>query len=69
MALDLLLEEAQGMSEDSLMEVVRFMRFVKQENNISAPQISADGKPVIRKPGLYKDQIFISDDFDAPLDD
>ena len=33
MALELLLEEAQGMSEASLMEVVRFMRFVKQENN------------------------------------
>ena len=31
MALELLLEEAQGMSEASLMEVVRFMRFVKQE--------------------------------------
>ena len=69
MGLDLLLEEAQGMSEASLMEVVRFMRFVKQENNISASNVSADNKTVIRKPGLYKNQIRMADDFDALLDD
>jgi hypothetical protein len=73
MALELLLEEAQGMSEASLMEVVRFMRFVKQENNRdlkeSIPYLPEDNKPVFRKPGLYKGQIVMADDFDAPLDD
>ena len=73
MALELLLEEAQGMSEASLMEVVRFMRFVKQENNRdlkeSIPYLPEDNKLVFRKPGLYKGQIVMADDFDAPLDD
>lgn len=70
MAIDLLLEEAQGMSEASLMEVVRFMRFVKQENEKSRMASSVQsGNPVIRKPGLYKDMIFMADDFDDPIDD
>ena len=73
MALELLLEEAQGMSEASLMEVVRFMRFVKLENhNASENSILLEkegSKPAIRKPGLYKGQIRIADDFDAPVDD
>ena len=33
MALDLLLQEAQGLSEDALMQVVRFMRFMKTESS------------------------------------
>ena len=68
MALDLLLEEAQGMSEASLMEVVRFMRFVKSENKKnSAESASPDvegSSHVIRKPGLYKGQIKMADDFE-----
>ena len=72
-ALDLLLEEAQGMSEASLMEVVRFMRFVKMENNGNPEEpVShyAEGSSnVIRKPGLYKGLIKMADDFDAPLED
>ena len=70
MAIDLLLEEAQGMSEASLMEVVRFMRFVKQENEKCRMASSVQsGNPVIRKPGLYKDMIFMADDFDDPIGD
>jgi hypothetical protein len=49
------------------------MRFVKQENNrdlkVSIPYLPEDNKPVFRKPGLYKGQIVMADDFDAPLDD
>lgn len=73
MALDLLLEEAQGMSEASLMEVVRFMRFVKMENNENLEESvshNVEGNStVIRKPGLYKGLIKMADDFNAPLED
>ena len=34
MALDVLIQEAQGLTEESLMEVVRFMRFIKSEHNL-----------------------------------
>ena len=68
MAYELLLAEAQGMSEATLMEVVRFMQFIKKEKANS--EISeTDEKPVIRKAGKYRGQIVIADDFDAPLEE
>lgn len=71
MALDLLIQEAQGLSEDALMEVVRFMKFIKAENanDMNARESgSKDGKRIFRKAGKYRGQIWIADDFDAPLD-
>ena len=32
MAIDILLHEAQGLPEDALMEVVRFVKFIKSES-------------------------------------
>lgn len=64
MALELLLAEAQGMSEDAIMEVVRFVRFMKEESRRS----SQPEAPVIRKAGKYRGMIAMTDDFDEPLD-
>ena len=71
MALDLLIQEAQGLSEDALMEVIRFMKFIKAENanDMNAGKSdSKDSKRIFRKAGKYRGQIWIADDFDAPLD-
>ena len=73
MAIDLILQEARGMTDDALMEVVHFMRYLKIESLRSTMDGSAEktaaGKRVIREPGLYAGKIQIADDFDAPIDD
>ena len=68
MALELILQEAQGLSEESLMEVLRFMRFIKAEStNVSASDAAQGDSPKRRKAGQYQGQILMSDDFDAPM--
>ena len=73
MTLDLVLREAEGMSEEALLEVLHFMRFIKTEplNRINPKQAPtmADGKTIYRKAGLRRGQIWMAEDFDAPLDD
>ncbi len=69
MALDMIIQEAEGMSDEALMEVVRFMRFIKIETcNIPASDIDISKKK-IRSAGIYRGQGWMSDDFDEPLDD
>lgn len=69
MALDMIIQEAEGMSDEALMEVVRFMRFIKIEaRDIPASDIDI-GKKKIRSAGIYRGQGWMSDDFDEPLDD
>ena len=70
MELEILIDEAKDMSEDTLMQVVQYMRFLKWEK--LQPEDPADGqekKTVYRQPGLYQGMIHITDDFDAPLAD
>lgn len=71
MALDMIIQEAKGMSDEALMEVVRFMKFIKLESrNISASTSDTGvGKKRIRSAGMYRGQGWMSDDFDEPLDD
>ena len=73
MLIDMLLQEAKGMTDDAILEVVRFIQFLKiaPVKNVSsfAAQAGNEGKKVYRKPGLYKEQIKIADGFDDPLDD
>ena len=68
MALELLIAEAQDMPDDALMEVVRFVRFIKEEARRAASAAPKE-QPIIRKAGKYRGKIVIADDFDAPLDD
>ena len=67
MALDLILQEAQGLSEESLMEVLRFMKFIKAEGMKTADTKRETEHSTDRKAGLYRGQIWMADDFDAPL--
>ena len=67
MAMDILLQEAQGLSDETLMEVIRFMRFIKTENEKQSGTHAIDGSEHLRKAGLYRGQIQMSKDFDAPL--
>ncbi len=64
MAYELLLQEAQGMSESALMEVVRFMKFIKSETG-NAPAEQPDR--AVRRAGTYRGEIRMAEDFDAPL--
>lgn len=66
MAIDLLLQEAQGLSEESLMEVVRFMQFIKAERKNNA-SFAAQAEQSRRQAGLYQGMIRMTEDFDAPL--
>ena len=73
MPLDMLLQEAKGMTDDALMEVVHFMQFIKttpmKPVSVVVTSIDDHQEKVYREPGLYKDQIKMSEGFDDPLDD
>ena len=73
MPLDMLLQEAKGMTDDTLMEVVHFMQFLKiapvKSAAVYASPMDSHEKKIYREPGLYKDQIRIAEGFDDPLDD
>ena len=67
MALDLILQEAKGMSDEELMEVLRYMRFIKIESIRN--EETKQEKRKIRTGGIYHGKIRIAEDFDEPLDD
>ena len=74
MPLDMILqEETKGLTEEAMMEVIRFVRFMKAETGVERrPNPLSDTERVrekYRKAGLYKGQGWMSEDFDAPLDD
>ena len=73
MPIDALIQEAKGMTDETLMEVVHFMQYLKiaplRKSSFSFAFAGESKKTVYRKPGLYKDQIRIAAGFDDPLDD
>ncbi len=73
MGLDLLLQETKGLSEEALMEVVRFVRFMKIESANMSGFVGLNevnnGNGKIRTAGKYRGKGWMSDDFDAPLED
>ena len=70
MPLDLLLQETKGLSDEALMEVVRFIRFMKLETMNQSRRIEVPGEDrKVRHAGKYQGLIKIADDFDAPMDD
>ncbi len=73
MSIDVLLQEARGMTDDTLREVIHYMQFLKvapsRTIEVSVTPIEENKEIVYRQPGLYKNQIKMSDDFDNPLDD
>ena len=73
MLIDVSMEEARGMPDDAIMDLVRHARSLKADRHAEAASAAPDAESGesgwYRKPGLFKGQISMSDDFDAPLDD
>ena len=61
MPIDILMEEAKEMPEESILDVIRYVKWLKLER---MPE-----KKKIRKAGIMEGQFTIPDDFDEPLDD
>ena len=68
MPLEMLIEEAKGLTDEALLEVVHFVQFLKvtPSNMITT---SSTEKKTYRKPGLYKDKIKVAEGFDDPLEE
>ena len=67
MTIETLIQEAQGTSEEILDKVIRYLKYLKKEaegKNVSKPEGQKQ-----RPYGIYRGQIKMSEDFDAPLDD
>ena len=60
-----LIQEIHTLPENLKLEVLHFVQLLKQKQNIE----SEPAKPRGRKAGSAKDEIFMADDFDAPLED
>lgn len=69
MALELLISEACDLPEDSIMEVVQYIRAIKLKSRHAENDNPLSKQPVIREAGKYRGQVFLSDDFDEPLED
>ena len=70
MSVDALVEEARGLPEELIMNVLRYARALKLDYEADHPAVSYDSAVGwYREPGLLKGQIIMSDDFDEPLDD
>jgi len=73
MALEMILQEAKGMTDESLMEVLNFMRYLKissvKVRIDPMQQIASNGKRKIRSGGILKGRIKMTDIFDDPIDD
>ena len=68
MPLDLLMKEADGVSDDIIMSTVYYIRFLKNEKKTE--NVDAKRKGNIRELyGIYKGKGWMSDDFDEPLED
>ena len=70
MALDLLINEAKGMSDVALMEVIHYMRYLKITASTHSDIAKVDDKKhKFRTAGKYQGKGWMADDFDAPIDD
>ncbi len=69
MPFELLISETRGLSDEAIMEVVRFVRFMKYEAQNNPAMIGKSEKKKFRTAGKYRGQGWMADDFDAPMDD
>ncbi len=60
-----LIQEIYTLPEHLKLEVLHFVQFLKQKQKVE----SEPAKPRKRKVGSTKGEIFMADDFDAPLED
>lgn len=66
MAIDTLINEVKGMTDQDINEVIDFIRFIKIRSFRTDTAIK---KTKYRKAGRLQGKIRMSEDFDAPLDD
>ena len=67
MTIETLIHEAQGTSAEILDKVIRYLKYLKKE---TAERNASEPEGQKRRPyGIYRGQIKMSEDFDAPLDD
>ena len=69
MPLELLIRETQGLSNEAIMEVVRFVRFMKTEAKNDPALADHAEKKKYRTAGMYRGQCWMADEFDAPMED
>ena len=69
MPFELLINETRGLSDEAIMEVVRFVRFMKHEAQNNPALLGKPEKKKFRTAGKYRGQGWMADDFDAPLED
>ena len=73
MLFEMLIEEARGMTDDALMEVIHYIRFLKtyskDSNYVEIIPSLDDKRKIYREPGIYKNKLKISKSFDEALDD
>ena len=60
MGVDILIKEADGLSEDKIAEVVSFIKFLKAKDN---PGVTTEKKQ-FRTPGGLKGDCIMAEDFD-----
>lgn len=60
-----LIKDFQTLSENLKQEVIDFVQFLKQKQTSTVENTT----PKKRKAGSAKGEIFMADDFDAPLED
>lgn len=69
MALAEILKKEYYLSDEQVAQVINFAHFLAMQNKPKPIGCREDGTPFYRKAGALKGKIFVSDDFDAPLDD
>ena len=69
MAYDMLVKEAAGMTEEQVMKLLAFARFLKYGAQAATDySASEDQSGWKRRPGLVAGQIWMADDFDETPD-
>ena len=69
MPIELLMQEARGMSDTDIMVLVRFARLLKFDGDSAAGAVSQNPRKKYREAGALRGQGWMAEDFDAPLED
>lgn len=66
MVRDRIYEEAKDLPDSIVNEALNYLLYLKERYRVSSSTIPTSS---VRKAGLHKGEIVMSDDFDEPLDD
>ena len=68
MAVDVLNNELVGLTEDQIMQIVAFARFLKHESQSRSDAVEASSESHKRSPGGMPGKLWMADDFDETPD-